>query len=150
MKKIFTLFILGVGILFFPATGLAHENEELVFDLDSTTIRSESSYIDDSGETIELMIENISSGTRVGKGTYKVSKKSTGNWLVSYNVTVNSNKQFTDATNLNMTTYQGSITSSSLSSNSSRAICNFKHKIGTMTSNASVTTTISNGKLVVK
>nr|WP_216696246.1 hypothetical protein [Enterococcus innesii] len=75
MNKIFALFILGVGILFFPATGLAHENEELVFDLDSTTIRSESSYIDDSGETIELMIENISSGTRVGKGTYKVSKK---------------------------------------------------------------------------
>lgn len=69
MKKIFTLFILGVGILFFPATGLAHENEELVFDLDSTTIRSESSYIDDSGETIcQGQLRNVGFGQNKNVG----------------------------------------------------------------------------------
>ncbi|WP_430610433.1 DUF5626 family protein [Enterococcus sp. DIV0876] len=150
MKTIITLLLVGIGSFMFPITSFAEENMFLTVDLESSIGIQQLSYMNDSGEEIELMIEEVSPVSRIGKGTYKVTKKNKGNWLVSYNVSVNANKQFTAATNMNITAYQGSITSSSLTNTTKKATCSFKHKIGIITSNAHVTTTISNGKLVVK
>ncbi|MBM7710415.1 DUF5626 family protein [Enterococcus lemanii] len=153
MKKLLAVFIFMCTLMFTSMKVYAQEGyfDELNYDLNLSDNSYKSfTYTNNLGEEIILEVESIPSRERVSSGTYKVSKTSKGSWTVSYNVTINSKSQFTAATNLNLQALKGSILSSSLTHSSTKASCDFKQKAGLITSNANVTTTISNGKLIVK
>lgn len=153
MKKLLIVFLFMCFFIFTSIEAYAQEGyvDELSYDLNLSHSSESFTYTNDLGEEITLKVEPISSPLqRVSSGTYKVSKTSKGSWTVSYNVTINSRSQFTAATNLNLQALKGSILSSSLTHSSTKASCDFKQKAGLIISNANVTTTISNGKLVVK
>ncbi|MGJ0566439.1 DUF5626 family protein [Enterococcus innesii] len=127
------------------------EEPELVYDLASDSPYEQLITVDEEGNEVILTIEKLPSfRANLAAGTYRVSKTSAGNWTASYNVTVNSRNQFTGTSNLSLVAHRGSITSSSLTHTSTKATCTFKQKAGIITTNGSVVTTISNGKLVVK
>lgn len=122
----------------------------LEYSLDSVENKVEKIYTNEQNEEVYLTIESIPSKSYISQGTYKVSKSVKGSWEVSFNVSINSSNHFTGTSNLNLKALKGSITSSSLTHTSTKATCSFKQKAGIITSSATVTATISNGKLVVK
>ncbi|HBH6538786.1 DUF5626 family protein [Enterococcus casseliflavus] len=152
VKKLF--FVPFIFICFFfalPAAAQTVEEPELVYDLASDSPYEQLVTVDEEGNEVILTIEKLPSfRANLAAGTYRVSKTSAGNWTASYNVTVNSRNQFTGTSNLSLVAHRGSITSSSLTHTSTKATCTFKQKAGIITTNGSVVTTISNGKLVVK
>lgn len=155
MKKFFLSFLSVVLLsLFVCATPSCAqtENQWLEYDIATETGTKEFHTFDESGEELILSIEPVSElrQTRLSAGTYKVSKKSTGSWEASYNVRVNQNNCFISANNLNLKALKGSVLSSSLDYTSKKATCSFKHKVGIITTSASVVATISSGKLIVK
>ncbi|MHC5250583.1 DUF5626 family protein [Enterococcus sp. LJL90] len=153
MKKLFLiLLVVFCFILCVPVYAQAESNQELVYDLEGANQIEQLTVVEEDGEEMILTIEKLPSVARasLSSGTYKISKTSKGSWTVSYNVTVNSKNQFTGTSNLNLKALKGSIVSNSLTHTSTQAICSFKQKDGLITTNASVTTTISNGQLIVK
>lgn len=155
MKKIVAFILTVVGIFIFESNVSADEiNQVTEYDL-SSDINVVDRYTTVNGENIEVIIEKIQSDSFImrrallSSGTYRVSKSSAGKWYVSYDVKINSNEQFTGASNLNLKAYIGSIISSSLTYTSYSAECNFKHNFMFMNSNVKVKASISNGKLIV-
>ncbi len=150
------VFLLGCMTFFFSKTVMAQEiisenqKEILEYLLDGTEGKKEFSYVDENNEEIIVQIEYIPSMLQISAGTYKVSKTSKGNWSVSFNVTVNSSGKITGTSNLDLKALSGSILSSSLIHTSSKATCDFKRKVGILTSNVTVTATVSGDKIVVK
>ncbi|WP_291292339.1 DUF5626 family protein [Enterococcus sp.] len=152
MKKLVFLVACLLGFAGGSLVASADEShpEELVYELTAGTERQEISYLDEAGEEVVLSVEYVQPLARIAKGTYKVSKTVKGSWTASYNVKIDSKEKITAATDLSIKALKGSITSSSLTHTSTKATCSFKQKAGTITTSASVTATISNGKLVVK
>lgn len=152
MKKLVILVACFLGFLGVSVTAAADEKntDELVYEMTAGVGSQEISYIDEAGDEVVLSVEYIQPFARIAQGTYKVSKTVKGSWTASYNVKINSKEQITAATSLSIKALKGSILSSSLTHTTTKATCSFKQKAGTITTNASVTATISNGKLVVK
>ncbi len=143
-------FALLLGLVGFSLPVQAQEQTKgIEYSLLENKTKEETYYIDSSGELIHLVITLVSEPTRVNAGTYRITKSSPGNWTASYDIRVNGSKQITAANNKGFTTPRGSIVSSSLTHSSTRAICNFRYRSGLITSNQSVTATISNGRIVV-
>lgn len=117
--------------------------------LENNPKKEETYYFDSSGELIHLSISLVSEPTRVNAGTYRITKSSPRNWTASYDIRVNGSRQITAANNKRFTTPRGSIVSSSLTHSSTRAVCSFRYRSGLITSNQSVTATISYGRIVV-
>lgn len=150
MKKLFIIFFL-LGLFSATEVNYAEVNQNfLEVSLEENIGVKKISFINDDNEQVSIEIEKEPQISRLAKGTYKVSKSVKGSWEASYNVSVNTNNQFTGANKMSVRALKGSILSNSLNCTASKATCSFKQKAGTITSNASVVATISNGKLVVK
>ncbi len=155
MKKMMGIAMLLLCILFSAETVAAQEVSEstepvLTYALNSSETAQEISYVNEEDEEVMVSIEYVPSMIQISSGTYKVSKSVKGSWTLSFNVTVNSSNKITGASNLNLKALKGSILSSSLTYTSAKATCSFSQKAGTITSNNTVTASISNNELVVK
>lgn len=156
MKKLFVFILSTMMIsLFFNSEVLAYAQEntsdELIFLLDKDSVKEELTYINDENETIHLVIESLPTTRAVlSKGTYRVSKSAAGSWSCSYDVTINSSGNVSNASNLNLKALRGKIVSSALTHTSMTAKCDFRQKAGALTSSRSVVATVSGDKLVVK
>lgn len=152
MKKLIVFCFVVFGLVGSTVTGHTQEKPDtpvIVYSLVDGAHEESIAYVDESGNLIQVSVEQLSSPTRVNAGTYRISKSSPGNWSVSYDIRVNSNRQITSTANLSFTTPRGSITSRSLTHTASRAVCNFTYRYGLVNSNQSLTATISNGKIVI-
>jgi hypothetical protein len=153
MKKfLLALSLITFCIIILPQKIFAkeHNNIALEYSLDSYEKKQVLTYINENNNEVTITIEPIVSMLQISEGEYKVSKKVAGMWSVSYIVRIDSKENFISANNLSVKALTGSIQSSSLTYTSKKATCSFTQKIGLVTSNASVTATISNGKLTVK
>lgn len=150
IKQLTIFFALFWGFIAFSIPVNAQEQVGgLEYSLLENNPKKETYYIDSSGELIHLSISLVSEPTRVNAGTYRITKSSPGNWTASYDIRVNGSRQITAANNKRFTTPRGSIVSSSLTHSSTRAVCSFRYRSGLITSNQSVTATISNGRIVI-
>lgn len=150
IKRLTIFFSLLLGFMFFSIPVNAQvQIDGLEYSLLENKPKEEIYYIDSSGELIHLTISLVSEPTRVNAGTYRITKSSPGNWTASYDIRVNGSRQITASNNKRFTTPRGSIVSSSLTHSSTRAVCSFRYRSGLITSNQSVTATISNGRIVV-
>lgn len=151
MIKQWTIFFaLFLGFIAFSIPVNAQEQVVgLEYSLLENNPKEETYYIDSSGELIHLTISLVSKPSRVNAGTYRITKSSPGNWTASYDIRINGSRQITAANNKRFTTPRGSIVSSSLTHSSTRAVCSFRYRSGLITSNQSVTATISNGRIVI-
>lgn len=90
MKKKLFVFLFGMLTLFcligFPNSSFASEdigNSTLIYDLnqiDTEVI----AYNDENGDQVELIVERVSSFSRVANGTYKITKTVAGIVNVSF------------------------------------------------------------------
>lgn len=150
IKQLTILFALFWGFIAFSIHVNAQEQVDgLEYSLLENNPKEEAYYIDSSGELIHLSISLVSEPTRVTAGTYRITKSSPGNWTASYDIRTNGSRQITVANNKRFTTPRGSIVSSNLTHSSTRAVCSFRYRSGLITSNQSVTATISNGRIVI-
>lgn len=150
MKKLLISIVIMTGCILFSSTINASEIEDnsAVYDLTDTFTQMYEFIDDDEGEVI-IIIEKIPLSTRIGSGTYKVTKTLKGKWTIDFQVTINGKEQFTSATNLNAVSLSGSFTSTSLSHTTNSATCSFKRKVNTVSTNGNVKASISKGKLIV-
>jgi hypothetical protein len=144
MKKLVGILIVILCTLASNVTYASELSDAIQIENKKITVTS----IDEDGDRITTTIEQIPSISRVSKGTYKISKEKKGAWKVSFHVSINTKNQITSASNMSVKAINGSITSNSLTSNSTTATCKFVRKVGTVKSSASVSVSIKNGKLV--
>lgn len=153
-KKILTLVL--IGILFsnvLGVTALASEEKityakEAVYDLEKGGSQTFVVY-NENGEREYIVVEEISSNSKMANGDYQVSYTSTGSWKAGFKVTISNNK-ITKAFSPSCVAIVGRISGSSLVRNSDiRATYSFLHTVGTAPLSTGVKAVISNNQLVV-
>lgn len=151
MKKIIVFLSVLSSLLLCTSNVYAAESNSYQLEMDLSQPEYQSfGYYDEFENDIVLTVEPIESFARISSGTYKVSKTIKNNWVTTYTVTINNNKQFISADNMIVTAINGNISSKSLTYSSNKVIGKFKHKYGIITTTPSITTTIVNNKLTVK
>lgn len=147
MKKIISCAIVILGLIFWMNTVEATEVNVPTYTLEETE-KIIFEKVDEEGDLVITEIEKMPSLSRIEKGTYKISKTKQGAWSVSFHVEIDSKDKIIGASNMSVKALNGSITSNSLTFNSTSATCKFTRKVGTTKVDASVVAKIEKGKLV--